>query len=97
MSKFKIATWPSFNEEEIEAAKEVFAAFQKGRNLTSDQIEFLDMIINYLTERGTMEPKLLYESPFTDFNDLGVEGIFEAAEVVQLIGLLEGVQKRAAA
>lgn len=80
-----------------EAAKAVFAEFQTGKNLTGDQIEFLDMIINHLTERGVMEPRLLYESPFTDFNDMGVEGVFAAAEVVQLIGLLEGVQKRAAA
>jgi type I restriction enzyme, R subunit len=80
-----------------EAAKGVFEEFQKGKNLTGDQIEFLDMIINHLTERGVMEPRLLYESPFTDFNDMGVEGVFAAAEVIQLIGLLEDVHKRAAA
>lgn len=80
-----------------EAAKAVFAEFQKAKNLTGDQMEFLDMIINYLTERGVMEPRLLYESPFTDFNDMGVEGVFEAAEVIQLIGLLESVQKKAVA
>ena len=78
-----------------EAAKGVFAEFQKGKNLTGDQIEFLDMIINHLTERGVMEPSLLYESPFTDFNDMGVEGIFESAQVIQLIKILEDVQLRA--
>lgn len=80
-----------------EAAKEIFAEFQKDRNLTGDQIEFLDMVINYLTERGVMEPKLLYESPFTDVNDLGVEGVFESAQVLQLIGILEETRDRAAA
>jgi type I restriction enzyme R subunit len=80
-----------------EAAKEIFAEFQKDRNLTGDQIEFLDMVINYLTERGVMEPKLLYESPFTDVNDLGVEGVFESAQVLQLINILEETRDRAAA
>jgi type I restriction enzyme R subunit len=80
-----------------EAAKAVFAEFQKDKNLTADQLEFLNMIINHLTERGVMEPRLLYESPFTDFNDMGIEGVFASAEVIQLIGLLEDVEKRAAA
>ena len=44
-----------------------------------------------------MEPRLLYESPFTDLNDMGIEGVFKAAEVVQLIGLLKDVQQKAAA
>lgn len=56
-----------------EATKGVFTEFQKGKNLTGDQIEFLDMIINHLTERGVMEPSLLYESPFTDFNDMDLK------------------------
>jgi type I restriction enzyme, R subunit len=78
-----------------EAAKSVFAEFQEEKNLTSDQIEFLDMIINYLTERGVMEPRLLYESPFTDINDMGVEGVFETAQVVELINILDDVQRMA--
>ena len=55
------------------------------------------MIIDYLTERGVMDPKLLYESPFTDLNALGVEGVFKSADVVELVGILETVRKRAAA
>jgi type I restriction enzyme R subunit len=80
-----------------EAAKTAFADFQSGKLLTGDQIEFIDMIINHLTERGIMDPRLLYESPFTDFNAMGVEGIFESAQVIKLIGILEDIQKRAAA
>ena len=29
------------------------------------------MIVDHLTDRGVMEPRLLYESPFTDINPLG--------------------------
>ncbi len=47
------------------------------RKLTADQNEFLNMIIDHLTARGVMDPKLLYEAPFTDFDTKGVEGVFQ--------------------
>ena len=80
-----------------EAAKRAFDDFQASRTLSADQIEFLNMIIDYLTERGVMDPRLLYESPFTDLDAMGVEGVFETADVVELVGILEDVRKRAAA
>lgn len=80
-----------------EAAKRVFDSFQASRTLSASQIEFLNMIIDYLTERGVMDPRLLYESPFTDLDAMGVEGVFESADVVELVGILEVVRKRAAA
>jgi len=80
-----------------EAAKRVFDSFQASRTLSASQIEFLNMIIDYLTERGVMDPRLLYESPFTDLDAMGVEGVFESADVVELVGILEEVRKRAAA
>lgn len=44
------------------------------KKLTADQVEFVDMMIEHLTERGVMAPSLLYESPFTDLNMRGVRG-----------------------
>jgi type I restriction enzyme, R subunit len=43
-----------------------------------------------------MDPRLLYESPFTDLDPLGVAGIFAEGEVVELIQILRDVQGRAA-
>jgi type I restriction enzyme R subunit len=54
-------------------------------------------MIEHLTERGAMDPRLLYESPFTDIDPLGVAGVFKEGEVVQLIQILQDVQGRAAA
>jgi type I restriction enzyme R subunit len=48
------------------AAKEAFAEFLMGKVTTANQIEFVDLIINHLTEHGVMGAALLYESPFTD-------------------------------
>ncbi len=44
-----------------------------------------------------MDPRLLYESPFTDMDDMGIEGLFPQDQVVTLIGILEEVKNRAAA
>jgi type I restriction enzyme R subunit len=79
------------------AAKRAFDSFLQGRNLTAHQHEFIDMMIDHLTERGMMDPRLLYASPFTDIDPLGVAGVFGEGEVVQLIKILEDVLGRAAA
>jgi type I restriction enzyme R subunit len=80
-----------------EAAKHAFDQFQCKRKLSANQIEFLNMIIDYLTDRGVMDPRLLYESPFTDFDAMGVEGVFDNGGVFELISILEEVRQRAAA
>jgi type I restriction enzyme R subunit len=78
-----------------EAAKTAFGHFLEGKTPSANQIEFIDLIINHLTQHGTMEPDLLYESPFTDINPHGPEAVFTPAEVDELISLLRGIHQRA--
>ena len=80
-----------------EAAKRAFAEFLGGRRLNADQIEFLDLVIEHLTARGVMDPSLLYESPFTDFDSKGVEGVFRPEDVVSLVQVLRSIEPRKAA
>ena len=70
--------------------------FLSGRTITANQIEFIDLIINYLTEHRATEPDRLYESQFTDFNPLGVEGLFRPTEVTELFTVLSQIRARAA-
>lgn len=44
-----------------------------------------------------MEPDRLYESPFTDINPLGPEGVFPSAKVDLMVQVLEEIRKSAAA
>jgi type I restriction enzyme R subunit len=55
------------------------------------------MIVDYLTERGVIEPRRLYESPFTDIDPLGVAGVFAEHEVAEVVSILDNVRRRAAA
>ena len=80
-----------------EAAKQSLGGFLEGKNLQANQIEFLNLIVNHLTEHGIMPASLLYESPYTDFSPHGVEGVFSSDQVDQLVGILEEVRRRAVA
>ncbi len=82
---------------ERDAAKDAFAEFMAGKNLNGNQIEFINLIIDHLTERGAIDPRRLYESPFTDFDDQGVSGVFPQADVQIILQVLNDVRGRAAA
>ena len=57
----------------------------------------MNTLIDHLTEKGQVEPRLLYESPFTDFDPMGVAGMFSAADAAEVISILDEVRERAAA
>jgi type I restriction enzyme R subunit len=44
-----------------------------------------------------MDPSRLYESPFTDFNPKGADGLFDSQSVDKLISVLDQVRQRAIA
>ena len=44
-----------------------------------------------------MDPSRLYESPFTDINPQGPEGVFTSAQVDDLVLLLQEIRERSAA
>jgi type I restriction enzyme R subunit len=80
-----------------EAAKRAFAGFLTGKTLTANQVQFINLVVDYLTQSGWMSAAQLYESPFTDFSPKGVEGVFSSGQVTQLVVILEDIRKTASA
>jgi type I restriction enzyme R subunit len=80
-----------------EAAKQAMAGFLAGKTLGGNQVEFVNLIVNHLTEHGVMEAARLYESPFTDLTPRGPEGLFSTSTVDELIAALDDLRRTALA
>jgi type I restriction enzyme R subunit len=79
------------------AAKQAFAGFLSGKTLGANQIEFVNLIVDHLTEHGSIRAELLYESPFTDIAPQGPDEIFTLSQMDELVAALDQVRAAALA
>jgi type I restriction enzyme, R subunit len=80
-----------------EAAKRAFSDYLNEARFNSTQIQFVNLIINYLTQNGMIEPKRLYEPPYTDYNPSGLDGVFQDSDADNIVSILNSLKKNAAA
>ena len=80
---------------ERSAAAEALAGFIDGRTLSANQLDFVGLVVEHLTENGVMDAGRLYESPFTDVAPQGPEGIFPVEDVNELVAAIEAVRASA--
>jgi type I restriction enzyme R subunit len=75
---------------DAQAVQQRFTLFvQAHPNLASHQIKFLDLLQNHLSKYGSIEIDRLYEPPFTNVHNEGLEGIFDDGLVGELLEILE--------
>jgi type I restriction enzyme R subunit len=79
------------------AVSESFAGFLSAGMATATQIEFIDMVIEHLTDQGVMDPALLYEPPFTDIAPTGPDRVFDEENVAKLFAKIEAMNASAVA
>ena len=79
------------------AVSDVFSEFLAAGTATAAQIEFINMVIEHLTDQGVMDPELLYEPPFTGVAPTGPEHLFDEAKVVRLVGKIREINESAVA
>ena len=80
-----------------EAATDALNSFVAGKTLSANQLEFVNLIVIHLTERGVMDVGLLYEPPFTSYAPQGPDALFSAAQIDVLFGVLDGIRASAIA
>ncbi len=80
-----------------ETASQAFSQFVIGTTVTASQLEFVNLIVQYLTENGVMDAARLYESPFTDISQHGPEALFLPSRVTEMIQVLDEIRERAVA
>jgi type I restriction enzyme R subunit len=79
-----------------DAATDALATFIAGRTLTASQLDFVNLVVTYLTEHGVMDVGRLYEAPFTDHAPAGPESLFSGADIDALVNVLEQIRGSAA-
>lgn len=77
------------------AAKEAFAGFLDDKRYTANQIEFVNLVIDHLTEHGVIEARRFYESPFTDLSPTGPDALFESDEVDRMLQVVTDIRHNA--
>jgi type I restriction enzyme R subunit len=78
------------------AAVEAFGEYLDGAKFTADQIRFINLIVNELTDNGVVEPARLYESPYIDLAATGPDTVFPQADVYSIVDILNKVKANAA-
>ncbi len=70
------------------AAKEAFGQYLEDQQFSANQIRFVEQIIDLLTQQGIMNPSLLYEAPFTDFHQDGLDGVFGDNDADSIVAIV---------
>lgn len=71
--------------ESVSKAVDMF--IQKHSNLTGRQMDFLNLLKNYIIERGALEKRDLIQAPFTQLHPEGIRGIFAPREIDEILEL----------
>jgi type I restriction enzyme R subunit len=77
------------------AAKEAFADYLDEAKFNSQQIRFVNTIIDFLTQNGVMSPAMLAKPPFSDIHFEGVFGLFDDGAVMDLRNRIKRVEAQA--
>ena len=82
----------SIAELDRNTAKTVFAKYLDDNKFNGNQITFINQIIDYLTQKGILDPSQLFEIPF---DKEVIADVFKENEVDDIIDIIEGINLNA--
>ncbi len=75
-----------------ETVSDAFAQFiRQHTNLSSRQMEFLNLLKNFIVDREKVEKKDLISAPFTVIHPQGIRGVFSPTEINEILQLTESL------
>ena len=77
--------------EKVDAA---FAKFINDYKLNAIQIQFLDTVKLFLTKNGKIDPSKLYDSPFKNYHNMGIDGVFNEHQADAIFKIVEEFNNR---
>lgn len=78
------------------AAKQAFSKYLEQSQFSANQIRFVEEIIDQLTQKGIIDPGILYEPPFTDLHQEGLDGVFtQEADADNIITIISSFNRNA--
>lgn len=77
------------------AANQAFADFIQSGDWNANQINFINQVVDFLTDNGHIDAEMLFESPFTEYHEYGLGGIFEDGEAHKVISIINKLDENA--
>lgn len=72
-----------------QAVEEHFKQFLHAHpTLTAQQVQFMNLLKNYIAQNGSIVVETLYDAPFTSVSHEGIDGVFKPDDVDELIDVL---------
>ncbi|NKY89782.1 DEAD/DEAH box helicase family protein [Nocardia veterana] len=78
-----------------ETAAAAFDEFQAGKNLTANQLHFLNLLIDVIAENGIVDVGALWKPPFRSLAPTGPEALFSTDEVHAMVSVLKTLRTTA--
>ena len=58
-------------------------------------MKFVDLIIQHLNRNGTIDKRLLFESPFNEAHDEGLVGVFDDSSAMAIVKKIDSINENA--
>ncbi len=80
---------------EYEAAAASFHEYRNNEEMSSRQLQYIELLVNYLAKNGIVHVDVLYDPPFTSLASGGPEDIFSETEIAAIERVLQKVRSTA--